>query len=232
MSEIRYFQWLASERKGEIVIFDKLETEDGMVFINFKDGSRINETLVAQINERDASGKYMAEIDSPNNGWKFEETYIGREEEKWETNADGEKVCVQPFVEGRKSVKLIPPRPTAPKKSNFGTIDSTVPEISNNIPNLNITSLPQKSAALNDAITSVDPVYLTLSKAKKVDTNIDIELTLSLPSIDLYRVLKESFDDGEENILSYIVDNIDTTDIKEAIKESLRSMYNNQNEDK
>jgi hypothetical protein len=60
---------------------------------------------------------------------------------------------------------------------------------------------------------------------------MDIELTLSLPSIDLYRVLKESFDNGEENILSYIVDNIDTTDIKEAIKESLRVMYN-QNEDK
>lgn len=231
MSEVRYFQWLASERKGEIVIFDKIETEDGLVFINFKDGSRINEELVAQINEKDASGKFMAEIDSPNNVWKFEESYVGREEERWETNADGEKVCVQPFVEGRKTVKLIPPRPTAPKKSNFGTIDSAVPEISNNIPNLNITTLPQKSAALDDKITSMDPVYLTLSKAKKVDTTMDIELTLSLPSIDLYRVLKESFDNGEENILSYIVDNIDTTDIKEAIKESLRVMYN-QNEDK
>lgn len=231
MSNVRYFQWLASERKGEIVIFDKIETEDGLVFINFKDGSRINEELVAQINEKDASGKFMAEIDSPNNVWKFEESYVGREEERWETNADGEKVCVQPFVEGRKTVKLIPPRPTAPKKSNFGVIDSAAPEISNNIPNLNITTLPQKSAALDDKITSMDPVYLTLSKAKKVDTTMDIELTLSLPSIDLYRVLKESFDNGEENILSYIVDNIDTTDIKEAIKESLRVMYN-QNEDK
>lgn len=222
--EIRYFQWIASEKRGEIVIFDKIETEDGEVFISFKDGSRINEKLVAQINEKDASGKFMAEIDSPNNAWQFHETWVGREEEKWEANSDGQMVCVQPFIEGKKVTKLFPPKPTAPKKSNFGAISVNRSE-TESIPNINM-SVAKQDHQINDKISDdIDPVHITLSRAKKIDTTVELELTLSLPSVDLYRILTESFEGGQESILTYIVSSIDTTDIKSALKESLRLMY-------
>ena len=70
-NEIRFFQWVAGERRGEIVILDKIEEEDGQIYLSFKDGSRINVDFVAEINQRDLTGKLMAEVESPNNVWQF-----------------------------------------------------------------------------------------------------------------------------------------------------------------
>ena len=89
----RYFQWIASDKKGQIVFLDKIVAEDGIAFLCFKDGSRMNEAFVAALNQKDLTGTYyMAEIEHPTNCWQFQEEWIGREEEKWELNADGERV--------------------------------------------------------------------------------------------------------------------------------------------
>ena len=127
MKEIRYFQWVIGEKKGQIQIFDRIDTDDGALYIVFKDGSRINETLVAPLNAKDLTNKMMAEIDHPDNPWKLKEEWVGRQEEVWELNAEQERVCVQPFVEGRKVINLIPPRPTAPRSSSFGQISNPTP---------------------------------------------------------------------------------------------------------
>ena len=70
---LRFFQFVAGPRRGEILIFDRIESEDGIVYIKFKDGSRIIENLIAQINEKNLSEKLMAEIDSPTNCWQFKD---------------------------------------------------------------------------------------------------------------------------------------------------------------
>jgi len=112
MMENRYFQWIAGDKRGQVMIFDRIETEGGDTFIVFKDGSRIKDDLVSPVGKIDQTGKFMAEIESPNHVWTFKEEWVGRQEEVWEEQDDtnpGNKVCVQPFVPGRKIVKLIPP---------------------------------------------------------------------------------------------------------------------------
>jgi hypothetical protein len=216
----RWFQWIAGDRKGEVVAFEKIESEDANIFLVFKDGSRINENLVSQINEKDLTGKFMAEIDSPNNLWKFKEEWVGREEEKWEQNADGIKVCVQPFVPGRKVVKLIPPKPTPPTHSVFGKIEGT---IQTETPAF-IKSEAEYVSNSNSKDVN-DPVYILMSKSKKVDSEINMNITISLPPKNLYYIAKESFDEGEKKFVEYIIGDIEVDKIKEAIKIAIMNMY-------
>ena len=219
--EERYFQWIVGDRRGEIVVFDKIEVDDGDSYIVFKDESRINEILVAPINQQDLTGKVMAEIDSYTNCWTFKEEYVGRQEEKWDKNADGESVCVIPFNPGRKVTKLIPPKRTPPKKSNFGTISNT-PIIAEAI------STPKEEIDKHQEIKvsyESDPVYIILSKAKKKDHEIEIQFSVSLPDKSLYQIADSSFEDGGTKFIDFIIDDLDISDIKNAIKDGLVRMY-------
>ena len=215
-SNTRYFQFLAGERKKEIVIFDRVEEEDGIVYVCFKDGSRCSEEFILPLNEKSATGRIMAEIESPRNCWSFREEWAGRQEERWETNADGEKVCVQPFVAGRKVVNLIPPRNSV---SKFG-IFSPQP-----LPPVNIPE-PVSVKKLNNS----DPVYITLERAKKVDTEVDMTLTISLPPKNLYNVMKESFEEGDRKVIEYIIDSMDVSYLKEMIGNAVLNMYESKDE--
>ncbi|MCK9447127.1 hypothetical protein M0Q50_09775 [bacterium] len=209
----RYFQWITGEQKGQILIFDKIESDSDGVFVVFKDGSRMNEELIAPINLTDLTGKFMAEIENSNNCWKFEEKWVGREEEKWEKNANGETVCVQPFSPGRKTWNLIPPRHTPKKSSSFGLINK-IEEVSQPIQD------KQKSN-----VDENDPVYILMSKSKKSDIDINMNITISLPPKNLFILASESFDNGDEKFINYIVNEIGTDIIKESLKEAIKEMY-------
>jgi len=211
----RYFQWIVGERRGEVMVFDSVIEEDGLIFIVFKDGSRINEDLVAEINVEKLDGKLMAEVENPSNVWSFKDEWVGREEELWETNAEGESVCVIPFTPGRKVVHIIPPRKST---SKFGNLP-TAPHHHNL---LSVEILPQKNT-----INTGDPVYIMMDKSKKVDTEVNMTLTISLPSQSLFDVVSESFEDGSNKALEYIIENIDIKDIKSALRAGIDSMYTN-----
>jgi hypothetical protein len=223
--EDRYFQWIAGERKGEVMVLDRIESEAADVFIVFKDNSRINENLVAPINQVDLTGKYMAEIDSPKNVWTFKDEWVGRQEEVWaeqdETNP-GNKVCVQPAVPGRKVLKLVPPTPTPKNHSVFGAITRVQPSsASEPIPIDYLPKVPQQSKQLNIS----DPVYILMSKAKKIDSDVNMGMVISLPPKNLYELAKESFDDGDEKFIQYIVEEITVDEIKESLKAAIKEMY-------
>ena len=68
---LRFFQFIAGPRRGEIILFDRIEKEEDGVYIKFRDNSRISESFVAPINEKNLSEKLMAEIDGPSNCWQF-----------------------------------------------------------------------------------------------------------------------------------------------------------------
>jgi len=227
---IRYFQWIMGDNKGEIKIFDKVESEGGDIYVVFKDNSRINENLIASLNSIDLTGKMMAEIDHPTNCWTFKEEWVGREEEVWEQNADGENVCVQPFVEGRKTIKLIPPKRTAPTSSRFGWINNPPPPPPPPTPLVQpISNEPSNTQSTNNLLGSnidkTDPVYILMSKAKKIDMEISMGITVALPPKNLYNIAKESFENGDEKFITYIVDELTVKEIKDAIKIALREMY-------
>ena len=208
MSEQKYFQWVAGEQRGQILFLDKIESEDGITYLVFKDKSRINEAFVAEMNQKDLTGKMMAEISGPSNGWKFKDEWVGREEEKWEQNAEGENVCVVPFTPGKKVVRLIPPAYSAARASSFGPVSNPEP------------TLP--------AVDKSDPIYILMSKSRKIDTEIGMGMVVSLPPKPLYRLAKESFEEGDDKFVKYIVDEITTDEIKDALKIAVKEMYENE----
>jgi hypothetical protein len=228
--DVRYFQFLAGPRNGEVVIFDKIEEEDGIVFICFKDGSRCNEQLIVPLNSTNYVKELMAEVDSPTNLWTIKEEWVGRQEEKWvwkdETNPGlpEEKVCVQPFEPGKRKLTPIPPRPT---KSKFGQINAfNTPVPHTNVSSIFGTETQQTSSSKPEQVNlGEDPVWMMCEKAKKFDSDISMTLRVSLPKKSLYNVAKESFEDGGQKVIEYIIHNLDDKSIKESLKLSLLEAY-------
>lgn len=208
----RFFQFLAGERQGEIVVYDHIEEEDGMVFVCFKDQSRCNEDLIIPINERNYNNQLMAEVENSTNIWKFDTKWIGRQEEKWsppEESPDGVSHLVSPRIEGRKQVTPIPPRKST---GNFGQINKTIESAKPAPPT------PQQQNAN-------DPVWLMMDKAKKFDTDVEMAVTISLPTKSLYEVAKESFENGGEKVIEYIISNLDNQKLKDSLKIALKEAY-------
>ncbi len=226
-NQTRYFQWVLGDRKDQICLFDHIETDEGNIYIVFTDKSRINENLVAQINQKDLTGKYMAEIDHPDNKWVFKTEWVGRQEEKWEWKDETnpiEKVCVQPFVEGRKVNKLVPPRPTPPSHSVFGAIRNsmlTQPTFSGNV---TIYKTEQEKTTSNKLDMS-DPIYILINKSRKIDTEVTMNITISLPPQSLYNIAKESFENGDEKFIKYILEELSVDKIKYSLKTAITNMY-------
>ena len=218
MSEpIRFFQFLAGERNGEVLVLKDIIDDDGMVLLEFRDNSRCNEELVLPLNDRNYTDQLMAEVSDPTNVWKFDTKYIGREEERWslpENSADGKAYLVQPFKEGRKSITPSPPRKV---NSNFGNITArnTTPESTREA----ISETPGK------LVPSGDPVYGIMEAAKKFPTPVEVEISIMLPKKSLFEVADESFEDGGKKVVEYIIENLDISDLKEALRRSLHDAY-------
>lgn len=67
-----------------------------------------------------------------------------------------------------------------------------------------------------------NPVASLLNKSIKTDTIQNVRLSISLPPKDLIKVVANSFEDGEETVLSYLVEQISIDDIKQQIKNQLQ----------
>lgn len=210
--EMRFFQYLAGERKGEVLVFDKNEEEDGIIYLCFKEGSRCNEDLVLPLNKREYTSELMAEVENHSNIWTFEEKWVGRQEEKWsspEDTPDGEIHLVQPFVKGKKLVTPVPPKKT---KAKFGGDLS------------HVTTTPAPAPEPVNPLVN-DPVWLMMEKAKKFDTDVEMSITISLPTKALYEVAKESFEEGGSKVIEYIIENLDNKKLKDSLKSALEEAY-------
>lgn len=268
MAEIlRYFQFVAGLRRGEILIFDSIEREDGMIFIKFKDDSRINEALVAQINQNNLSDKLMAEIDSPVNCWQFkdkeemdreraaknrstpgvlppgvyipetvEASFVGNSmsqipyevpsiDDVAHADLTGSSGVVNPR-DKKKIIELIPPRPTPPTHSVFGAIKASY-NTPDPVIDTTVKSIPTQQTSSNavQQVNSNDPIWLMCNSSKKFDTQVSLTLTISLPKKSFYNVAKESFENGGEKVVEYIIQNLDNQKIKDSLKVALLSAY-------
>jgi len=228
----RYFQWLTGERRGEVLILDTIVEEDGNLFLTFKDNSRINEDFVANLNVTDVTGKMMAEVENTSKLWQFKEEVINTDDgyvfQDWESQvkydvpstteiaSDGQKIPTK-----KKKITLIPPLSTRGDvvKSKFGTIINTP------VPPAPVPQIPEVELQKSN-IDQNDPVWIMMNKSKKKDIEVNMTLTISLPPQSLFDVVKDSFEDGDTKALEYIIENIDISDIKIALKEGIREMYN------
>jgi uncharacterized protein YeeX (DUF496 family) len=229
----RYFQWLVGERRGEVLVFDTISEEEGEVFIVFKDNSRINEKFVMNLNQTDATGKMMAEVENMSKLWGFKETIVGedtnRTEVDWESQVRYDIPTVTEIASGgskvptkKKQVELIPPPRTREEvvKSRFGTIiNAPAPPPPPAIP------VVQTVAEQKIISNQNDPVWIMMSQSKKVDSEVELTLTISLPTKNLYNVAKESFEDGGNKVMEYIIENIEVSKIKDSLKAGIKAMY-------
>jgi hypothetical protein len=236
----RFFQWITGERRGEVVIFDKIVQEDGIIFISFKDNSRINANLVAEINVTDLTNKMMAEVENSRNIWRFKEKPAvdeSRIEQDWQTqvkyevpSADDiahadltnpEGGVVQP-KKRKKAIKLIPPIKT---RNKFGRIASTDDLAASYNESIKTELKIQSATPVEPSMDHNDPVYIMMNKAKKKDIEVSMTLTISLPSKALFDVAVESFDKGGDKVIEYILNNMDIKEIKESLKIALKNTY-------
>ena len=233
----RFFQWVAGERRGEVVVFDEIVQEDGLAYITFKDGSRINSELIAEINANELTGKMVAEVESPNNIWGFNERTI-QNEPRYEVDHETQEKFQIPSVEEimtdgahtpkvKKVIDLVPPRKTMNKFGRVATsmdLDQMYNE--SNLPGpVNQQTAPEIPQTPTKQTLVGDPVHIMMDKSKKADTEVNMTLTISLPSSHLFDVVRDSFEDGAKKALEYIIENIDISEIKAALKDGIEAMY-------
>jgi len=240
MENKRFFQWIAGERRGEVVFFDKVTEEDGLTYVEFKDQSRVNTDFIAEINQHDLTGKMIAEIESPSNIWSFRERQI-QNQPRYEKDAESGEEFEIPSVEEimtdgaakpkmKKVIDIIPPKQTMNKFGRLANSNDLSAEYNESIKpvvqvasatpdNISVPQEPTKSNNLGD------PVYIMMEKSKKVDTEVNMTLTISLPSTHLFDVVRDSFDDGANKALEYIIENIDISKIKSALRDGIQEMY-------
>ena len=209
---VRYFQYLEGERNGMVVESTDVIQEDDNVYIEFVGGDRCNQSMIAPLGANTIQNMFMAEVSSPTSIWKTTERWVGRQEEKYELNGAQERVCVQPFVEGRKVIDYIPPAPP----SRFGRITKKI-----STPKPIEPIVPTKP---EDKYKD-DPVWVMLNKSKKFDTEVKLDLIIALPKKSLFNVIDESFDEGGKNMIKYIIETMDVDTIKESLKNALLIAY-------
>jgi len=204
--EAQLYQWLKTDKAGDYVYEDKIEEEDGITYIKFTDGSQVNAELL---------GEYVIKVDSEDDGFEIKEEII-HDMTKAKLQ-DGGEIEVPGIMHGQRKVTMV-------KKPGGKRKKPTKPQ--NPVVNHEKTAVKEELSKLVS-----DPVIILLEKAKKEKHTYDIELNVDAISKQLFGVVKDTFDDGEEKALDYIVSLIDMDKLKEQLKEKLKEVYNGEGND-
>ena len=90
-------------------------------------------------------------------------------------------------------------------------------------------NLPVKNVMLSESKAKVpdleNPIVSLLQKQKPNWVEVGINLKLNLPTKNLYNVLTSSFDDAEEEIIEFVVRDLDIEIIKESLRINIKDIY-------
>jgi len=78
---------------------------------------------------------------------------------------------------------------------------------------------------LNVPAQKLSPIQELLRKRKPNTVNISIELTLNVPPTELLEVLRDSFDNAEEEVVEFVLNSISQEDIKTSVRKALAEFY-------
>ena len=95
------------------------------------------------------------------------------------------------------------------------------PVVQNNLPIKNVM-LSESKAKVPDL---ENPIVSLLQKQKPNWVEVGINLKLNLPTKNLYNVLSSSFDDAEEEIIEFVVRDLDIELIKESLRINIKDIY-------
>lgn len=79
------------------------------------------------------------------------------------------------------------------------------------------------------AKSSASPLHALLEKQKSDPVPVEISINLKLPPVSLYKVLSQSFENADEEIVEYIVADLDVPMIREAVREAITNFYSEEN---
>jgi len=71
---------------------------------------------------------------------------------------------------------------------------------------------------VKEPIIETNPIKHLIEKSKKTKTDISVNLSIDLPSKDFLNIIKESFEDSEEDIIKYILALFKTPNFDEELK--------------
>jgi len=96
-----------------------------------------------------------------------------------------------------------------------------------------VANIPMRNVMLSDSKSKVtlpdNPIVSLLQKQKANWVEVGINLKLNLPTKNLYNVLTSSFEDAEEEIIEFVVRDLDIELIKESLRINIKDIYNKAN---
>lgn len=81
--------------------------------------------------------------------------------------------------------------------------------------------------AMHSPVTS--PLQILITKSKKKKEKISLEIDLEMPSPSFVSLMKDSFDNMEEEILDFVLSQLTNEKIRESLKKSLKKKYESAN---
>ena len=160
------FEWIKTERAGDISKFAGFDFENGVEYVRFLDNTRIRIELL---------GDVVLVHENPSE-------VLGREN----------------FIEIKTSDSLYS---TPVKYDNSITIQET----------------PLKG--------DIDPVVHIFEKTKKINSKFNLSVNVKLISTDIYKVIRENFDNVDEILVDNLVEQISGKVLREAIRKEVQNIY-------
>jgi hypothetical protein len=160
-TELKYFvyKWTKGENEGSVCEYDKVfkDPTSGIVWVNFKDGTRINHILLDE------------------------------------------------FMMRLEYSQIQQPKAIAPATLHRNVMLAEEARI-----------VPQ---------TESNPIVSLLEKQKPNWIEVGIKLKLNLPTKSLYSVLATSFEDAEEEIIEFVVRDLDIELVKQSLRNQIKEIY-------
>lgn len=87
---------------------------------------------------------------------------------------------------------------------------------------VNIDTIEEKSESSS---VKNDPVYLIIKNCKKRPTDIELSISIDLPSKSVFEMVKEDFEAGSSKFIDCVIEDIDTKIILDSLKDALLEAY-------
>lgn len=159
------FEWIKTDRSGDICKFDKFDQENSTEYVYFVDGTRIRTSLIGDVVLMHPPGSEII----------------------------GNELALPGFRD--LSTQSFPQAPT-----NFPKIEQS-------------------------QVIQVNPVVAIFEKSRKRTETLKLNLTVKIPHIDLYHVMRDNFGDVDDILLSNVMEQIQENVLKEAIRKQLLLIY-------
>ena len=251
MKQRRYFQWLDGESAGQVETLDNITCTDGEYFYNFKSGEACNQRFISQMtrNPGDLKGKVMVEIANPSDTWKFETVKMGRRlvmdenmgehmvdvppiEDITGASGNGNNLNIERSKIGEK--RFTPPRYRGemwelPSYNDYNGdyVEDITPRKVNPVP---VEFEPVQMVPVNkpvsiSGVSESDPVRILAKTCKKHETEVNLTVTINLPSKSIYNIAKAEFENGGEKFVDCLVEEMNISEIVKSISDALRASY-------